>query len=1608
MPSNGVFSGGDVDTVNLQNGNLHISIPIETSVQRGGTTLKWAFVFDTQAWIKQWIPYQCSGRCIPPGYYVAGFNTNVASNWRATNPFNWGISYTSSGILNCTNGNGQTYEDKTNWMIVDPEGTRHALPLRQEQGTYACFGQTLAGPALDGSGLYYNSQTHIIYTKDGYEIGNTLTNQDRNGNIITPAGDTVDRNLVTEYDGTTGSGEPYTTYTINDSAGNPLVYRVDYQAVTITSDICAVTGGGCTDSSLAYDLPSMLTLPTGKTYVFKYANNTPGDLIEMDLPTGAVITYQYEDLYVEKYIGHGTEPTYVGGRAVTNRTVTVNGQAYPWTYTPNLAGVNTVTDPLGNQQVHTFSTVSASTGGSQYVTSSNEYETSVVYYNSQHQRLRTINNTYAADWDPVNNTTANVRVTQTQTILDNNQTSEVQTDYETFSYPCIYYNGGACTGTGSRLNPTEMREYDYGSGAPGGLLRRTDYTYLHTNNQSYINLNIVDKPATITIYDGSGNKAAQTINEYDNYSHTGQTMQPSGAIQHNASFGTGYTTRGNLTAVSKWRNTDGATITSTNQYDDAGSLLSTIDPGGHKTSYNYTDSWAGSACVPSGTAAIFPTMVTNAKGQSTSTKYYACTGTTASTTDLNVNQTTYTYDSFDRPWQILYPDGGMKTFCYSDDPNGACYNTGSLYSTETDAISGSTNLVKTTLYDGLGRADETQLNTDPGGAVYADTQYDADGRVLKTSNPYRSGDTEYWTTQLYDGLSRSAGVQDQDGSSTSITYSGNTTLSTDEAGNQRKSQTDALGRVTSVWEAPSGVNYETDYQYDILGNLLKATQKGGDPNSANWRVRTFTYNSLSELLCSANPEITSSTAGAVATCPTIDTGSYIPGTIRYNYNNDGELTSKITPLHNQQASATVTASYSYEQLHRATNITYTDATPSVSYIYDNDAVTACTPPSLAATNPVGNMKAMCDSSGATDWSYDKMNRTLTEERTIGTATDQIGYTYYLNGAVNTVTYPKAGAASPYVVIYNENAAARIDKATGSDGVVYAQVNSTWASGAPDTWQLGANIALADTYNSRLQPLKSTATQTSPSNTLFSRTYNFHLGSGDNGNLYAVQDGLDTLGLDRPNGSVTYTYDAQNRLNSAATTGTNFTVMDGGTKDWASSYTVDPWGNLTAKTSTLCQGETMAPTTASTHNQLSSAGYDSAGNLYQLAGGGYTYDAEGRLINGMGTAYTYDGMSERVAKTGAKLYWKGVGSTALAETNTSDTSPTMYIFFNGARIARIDPGATAKYYVMDNIGSTAVETDSSGNQLNASLFFPYGVERIIQQSDTANNYKFTGKERDEETGLDDFGARYYDSSLGRFMTPDWAAKPVTVPYASFGDPQTLNLYSYVENGPLNRVDADGHANAPSAGTMPVYAGMFSTCAGVMGCDQTLPDPTAPSADELAYEAQIQQASASTGNTAAQPAQQQAQAQQQSVAAQCPRCGDMNSAAVAAEKAALPLTQASVDAKDYHEYGGYILESKSNPDQFTYSKPLAGTERQVDIDNIRAPKGYKVVGEYHTHPRGPGDNLEGFSTRDGNRYNANGRVGYVADNNTRRMYVFVPGVTVNHPDWERTGDFVQKIP
>jgi len=83
----------------------------------------------------------------------------------------------------------------------------------------------------------------------------------------------------------------------------------------------------------------------------------------------------------------------------------------------------------------------------------------------------------------------------------------------------------------------------------------------------------------------------------------------------------------------------------------------------------------------------------------------------------------------------------------------------------------------------------------------------------------------------------------------------------------------------------------------------------------------------------------------------------------------------------------------------------------------------------------------------------------------------------------------------------------------------------------------------------------------------------------------------------------------------------------------------------------------------------------------------------------------------------------------------------------------------------------------------------GMRPVLYDEGVGSRY--TNKERDTETGNDYMFARYYNSATGRFLSPDWSAKIEPVPYAKLGDPQSLNLYSYVLNNPMDKTDPNGH-------------------------------------------------------------------------------------------------------------------------------------------------------------------------------------------------------------------------
>ena len=149
----------------------------------------------------------------------------------------------------------------------------------------------------------------------------------------------------------------------------------------------------------------------------------------------------------------------------------------------------------------------------------------------------------------------------------------------------------------------------------------------------------------------------------------------------------------------------------------------------------------------------------------------------------------------------------------------------------------------------------------------------------------------------------------------------------------------------------------------------------------------------------------------------------------------------------------------------------------------------------------------------------------------------------------------------------------------------------------------------------------------------------------------------------------------------------------------------------------------------------------------------------------------------------------------------------YVYAAGATIATYDPVANPAYNssssstvpqtlylpsfrLTDWLGTLRATTDSSGVLQGTCASLPYG-DATACSGNIPDNHHFTGKERDTESGNDYFGARYYASTMGRWLSPDWSAKVSPVPYARLDDPQSLNLYAYMMNNPLGGVDADGH-------------------------------------------------------------------------------------------------------------------------------------------------------------------------------------------------------------------------
>ena len=515
---------------------------------------------------------------------------------------------------------------------------------------------------------------------------------------------------------------------------------------------------------------------------------------------------------------------------------------------------------------------------------------------------------------------------------------------------------------------SEIDESDFSTGtAP--ILRKTFYTYASLTNT-------VSKPYQVTVKDGSGVMYSQATYTYDEPSYLTAT---SGLTR-----GTTVSSPGNATTVSRWVSSTASPLISHTNFYDTGVAFKAIDPNTSFTQYGYMCQGA------------YPNSI--AVGGLTTMLNWDCnTGLLVSTTDPNNQTTTNHYDSESRLKETDYPDSGQKTINYNLSASGSNI----VVNTKIDA---SKVFTTTSLLDGLGRTYQSQVNSDAVAPDYVNTTYDQIGRIQSVSNSYRSpSDPTYGiTSYAYDILGRTTQITRPDNQTVLYSYTARATSVQDEGNGsnriQKIYQNDGIGRLSSVCEVsgttlsglsptPGACNQDiaatgflTTYQYDPLGNLTNVTQGGLNP-------RGMTYDGLSRLVSETIPEVQNST------------------TI-YGYNSNGDMYQRVRPTVNQTTpTVTTTTTYSYDSLHRLTQIQYSDGTPSANFYYDETSVSG-----LSLQNAKGRMTHSYRATGTTCamnvLSYDPMGRIANEwqqapYRCTAGSFDQLAYQYNYAGEVTS-------------------------------------------------------------------------------------------------------------------------------------------------------------------------------------------------------------------------------------------------------------------------------------------------------------------------------------------------------------------------------------------------------------------------------------------------------------------------------------------------------------------------------------------------------------------------------------------------------------------------------
>ena len=703
---------------------------------------------------------------------------------------------------------------------------------------------------------------------------------------------------------------------------------------------------------------------------------------------------------------------------------------------------------------------------------------------------------------------------------------------------------------------------------------------------------------------------------------------------------------------------------------------------------------------------------------------FTAAGKLSSIQDRNGNTTTLNYDSSGLLKTITDASGQNTTFAH--DGNGRISSiTDPAGRPASYAYDATGNLISVTDIADFATAYAYDANhnlttiTDPTGRRTF-FMANPDDRLESVSG---EGGTDKVTFQYGVPAANQMTVTDALGNDTLLTFDNNASITVFR---------DSVGRTTTFTYVPNllptsitdAAGTLTTFTYDSHGNVLQSTD-------ANGGTQTFAYDAFNQVTSATDQN---------------------DNTTRFDYDGGGNLRTITFPNLSVE-------SFTYDL--SGTLVTKTDRKNQIiTLVHDGrgQLLSKTFPDGTSHTflyDAAGRLSSAADQSGAIVFTYDRADRVVKVFYPQG---DIVAYSYDTAGRRTELTYPDGGS-----LVYSYDLAGRLKSITRG-GTVIATYDYDQLS-RPVRRQLQNGIAATFTYDAAGQLIDLlNANSSSEIISSFSYTYD---------------DLGDRVSMRSQEGITAYVYDRIGQLTSVA--------YPAGT---SGVYNYDRVGNrmsaVTAGVSSIYDTNNINQYTMVSGDTLT---YDANGSLIARSNSSnttyYTYDFQNRLVEvNAGTQvlkYTYDPFGRRVSKvTGtATVNYIYSAFQVLVEKDGNQNVQASYVYGVGVdEVLAMERNGRVYFYSTDGLGSVTDLTDITGSRVEHMTYDAYGAPNA--QSTVGNSYLFTGREFEPEISLYYYRFRFYDPTIGRFLSADPSG-------FSEGD---LNLYGYAKNNPVNVVDSFG--------------------------------------------------------------------------------------------------------------------------------------------------------------------------------------------------------------------------